>query len=169
MKIFGFDPSLEAAGWCILDTETMTVLKCGVITLPKEDQKLDRWAKTQAMLRQLVEFKDYPCGFDVKMDLVVCESQRVFYGPASGSLLPLAAISGCMMTTAMFSDIKTMYADPSVWTKKIPKENRTETIESKVGKLETWGWTMKMPPKSIRHNAIDAVGMAIWASENPTV
>lgn len=162
--VLGFDPSLEAAGWAILDMETQTIVSCGLVRLEKKDivlQSVSKWAKVGMMMSRLAG--------ELPKDAIsqaVCEAQRVFYGPAAGSLIPLGWICGyvaSLVESRSTEEFTLTIADPTVWTSTASKEERLAVLEKRYGSHLEWPWRGPIPPKSIRHNGIDAVGMAYWA------
>ena len=84
---------------------------------------------------------------------------------SSGSLTPLAAVSGACM--ALFEqDKKRIFpVYPTVWNGGKKKENIARIIQDLIGEFSEWEFDNKPTRKADFEHVIDAVGMAYWLAD----
>jgi hypothetical protein len=165
----GIDPSLSALGWAIWDNKEEKLIKCGVLKPDKEFEgpkriKTKRWVSTLSMLKALEDLYAKEFIMYGNNCRYVLEAMSVFNKFAAGSLLPLGWITGFLVGKA--GVVNVLPAEATIWTTKVPKEDRVGIIEGVLEKeVVEWPWEGKKIGKSYLHNGIDAVGMALWGAD----
>lgn len=161
VKIAGVDPGLRFTGYGSVNYNTETneiwVDNCGLLKTPAKFKGIDA---ILYMRDQLKEISSKEC-FS-KSDHIVVEMPAAIYSKSfsSGSLLPVAAISGCVFSLLDPKKIIPVY--PAVWNEHKRKEKTKILTEETLGSHENWSYESIPKAKGQFEHIIDAVSMALW-------
>ena len=100
-------------------------------------------------------------------DGLVIEEPQVYQGAkqvgSPDDLIRLAMVAGAVMArAACFKDVETILVKPAGWKGQVPKDIMSTRIMRKLSDKER-SLVVAIMPKGLRHNAIDAVGIGLWA------
>ena len=140
MIVMGIDPGAQHAGWCVMDENDIITL--GVATGEKDE-----------LLPSLGLWRG-------QIDVLVVERMQAY--PQStvpvGDLLDVQFTGGFLAGTLAAKTLLT--PRPREWKGTIPKDIHHRRIIARLGSHATV--RLGQIKKTIRHNAIDAIGLAQW-------
>jgi hypothetical protein len=164
LRVAGIDPGLRTTGFGIVNycrkKNEVWSTNCGIVRTPDKIKGLDA---ILYMIKALRDISKRDCFKDCLK--VAVEFPAAFYNPkfSSGSLSPLAAISGACMT--LFQDEtneKIVPVYPAVWNGGKKKEVMAELIQDLIGGHSEWQFDNLPSRAADFEHVIDAVGMAYW-------
>lgn len=163
--ILGVDPGLASCGWAVVDPRTKRVVELGVITtehdstIAKSTDRARRMAVVARGLHELVQ--------TYAVRTVAAEAMLLFGNVAAataqslcwGTLIAVAERHGCEILEVVARD----------WQRAVlPGEGRIkyEGVKDKLAKFV--GARVLRFPKDLQTHALDAVGVAVYASLRST-
>lgn len=160
--LIAIDPSIRAAGIAIFDRQKLiytNVLRPSAVVKTMEgisdvlDLAQEAWEKTMG-----VSFS--PATLVVELPQVYQQAQ--LKGDPN-DLIPLAIMAGRLWER--FKPKNMMLPLPKEWKGNRPKDVVTASTMSKLSKreLEVFGDDLIRVPNGLRHNAMDAIGIGLWA------
>lgn len=161
MIVLGVDPGTKATGYAFYDTDRPRSPTLGVLRAAGQLAATRRWPMAHEIRAAL--------GSPNPVDLLVIEWQHVRPGVEKdpNAILEVAAVAGMALAVCGVRAARILLPIPSDWKGTIPKEIKTLRILEEAG-IALDGPELRHIIPSLRHNAIDALGLARWgAQESP--
>lgn len=167
--ILGIDPGLRAIGWALVEGDGR-LLSCGLARGALSGRGPVAWGAVVDAAVSDVRISAAAAHEATAASVrVVCEFPQVYAaGKAKGDpadLLELAAVVG--MLSAALKAPRFSAVLPRAWKGNVPKDIMTRRILASFegDDASTYNRAIARVPPYLRHNVIDAVGIAKWATK----
>lgn len=149
MRFLAVDPGAHSAGWAVFTDEALT----GV-----------HWTESMRVSALLYEMFTFP------VDGLAVEVPQIYVarmGAPPSDLVDVALTAGQVIGAAVIKqhDVRIQTVLPSAWKGQVPKELVHQRLREKLSpeELAVLAVDLKSIAASRRHNALDAVGLGLWA------
>jgi hypothetical protein len=166
--ILGIDPGLRAIGWATVEDDG-TLFACGLARGALSGRGPDAWGTVVLEAKVQIVQTGAPALAGLGGLRVVCEFPQV-YAPGKGKgdpadLLELAAIVGALSEALGRGGFRTVL--PRAWKGNVPKEIMTDRILASLSATDSTVYVTGTArvPVYLRHNVLDAIGIAKWAAK----
>lgn len=152
-RILAVDPSLTCTGWA--EFQGCELVRCGIIPTRSGAPLFQRIQAPAAILGSR----------DVPPYLLVIEWPQIYTRTKSkgdpNDLLPVAAVAGAIISSVGALTVR--MPKPSDWKGQVPKDVHNARVLKRLTPGERARFDAARLPKSLANNAIDAVGLGLWA------
>ena len=162
----GIDPGLRHAGWATVDLSG-ALIACGLARGLATGRGVDAW---QRVAHEAVDAitTEIPVGTHGADLLVTVELPRIYAaGKMKGDpddIVVLAAVVGSIVGAVVEAGANATVVRPADWKGQVPKDVHNRRILSGLSVKEEFALNGCGAPSSLRHNVIDAIGLAKWAA-----
>lgn len=158
--ILAIDPGLQACGWAIFENSKLAA--CGLARPVKSMQPIEMMKE---IIDQVTLAWEQNVGHSAHPDILVAERPQI-YQVGKGDpndLIPLAILDGAVWQATEARGV--MYPLPREWKGQVPKDVMNKRTLDKLSEKEysVVKENLSRMPKSLHHNAIDAIGLGQWA------
>ena len=153
--IVGIDPGSKCVGWSMVATYGQQLLNCGVVRGKTPTEVHEEGAGISAFLRSR-------CGTIPVLVVIECPQvypKRTHWKGPPNDLIRIALVGGMVVGSMSFTEVEVIR--PHDWKGSVPKEVMLGRIQKRLTSVEMQH-VLNVDPPSLRHNAIDAVGIALW-------
>lgn len=164
MKVLlAVDPGIDRCGVAVLHDERLHAVAYVGRSAGADEDPVQRVVQAAEHVRQWV------LALNRAPNLAVIEWPRIYTaGKSKGSgndILPLAAVAGAIAVNLLHIDCRTTSTPPYAWKGTVPKDVMTQRVIAKLYPDERSVLDSSMEKVSLgrRHNAVDAVGIALHA------
>jgi Holliday junction resolvasome RuvABC endonuclease subunit len=157
MIILGIDPGINECGVAIVDNGK--IVEAGLVRNKSKGKGLE---KMEGMLDELDQFL---LNLQANVDKVYIEFTYAFSGGSLHNMCKLGAVSG--FASGAFSSDQRVFVSSSQWKVKQKKAENHEHMLNKMSKanLNKIDELLKDVPNGKKHNALDAIGIALYGYE----
>jgi len=150
-RILAIDPGVRVLGWAVVDQGDGVLLSCGIAM-----------CKRPADLAMLVA--QIPSVSTDLGDVVICEKMTIRKNDTRcvPSVLLDVQLVGAALSALRASPHTPEFVTPMEWKGAVPKEIHQARILDNLSDTERALIDISSPRQSIKHNIIDAVGIAKW-------
>ena len=146
MTLLAIDPGVQCTGWAVFELDHL--IACGL-------------SRAKTLEEQVVLPLPIP---DADQLVIVLEEPQVRRDtPRPDDLIKLAMVVGAKMAqAARFKDVEFIRCKPRSWKGSVPKDIHNHRTLALLSPKES-AIVSQVFPEGLRHNAIDAVGLGLWA------